>query len=85
MNINYDHYESNSLDHSNLLIRIPKLIISKIKMSEKHLTKIKYNCLSNNLYIMILCDIIQDRLLFNYLQRVVIKKVLNYAILNKRN
>ncbi len=33
----------------------------------------------------ILCDIIKDRLPFNHLQRVIIERLLNHAILNKEN
>ncbi len=64
---------------------ILELIIGKIEISEKHLTKIESSRLDNNLQAIILCDIIQDRLPHNYLQRVVVEEVLNHAILNKGN
>ena len=54
-------------------------------MSEEDLTKIKSNCLGYNLQAILLYDIIKDRLFLNYLQLIVIEKVLNYAIFNKRN
>ena len=54
-------------------------------MMEELLIKIKYNYLSQNPKVIILYDIIQDRLLFNDLQRVVVKKVLNHAIFDQKN
>lgn len=59
-------------------------MIDEIEMSEKHLTKLKYNWFSKNPQAIILYDIIQDRLPFNYLQSVVVEKTLNHIILNKR-
>ena len=85
IDMDYDYYESNSLGHINSLIRILKQIIGKTKMSEEYLTKVEFSRFGNNPQTSILCDIIQDRLFFNHLQRVVIKKVLNHAILNKKN
>lgn len=42
------------------------------------------DCLGKNLQAVIPCDIIQDRLFLNYLQRIVMEKALNYTIVNKR-
>ncbi len=85
MDIDYDHHKSNLSSHPNSLTGILEPIIGEIKISEKHLTKVKSNHLGDNLQVIILYDIIQDRLLLNYLQRLVIEKVLNYAIRNEKN
>lgn len=42
------------------------------------------DCLGKNLQTVIPCNIIQDRLFLNYLQRIVIEKALNHTIVNKR-
>ena len=85
IDIDYDHHKSNLSGHPNSLTGILEPIIGEIKMSEEYLTKIKSSCLGDNLEAIILCDIIQDRLPFNHLQRVIIEKVLNHAIFNKKN
>ncbi len=85
MNMDYDHHESNSLSHPDSLTGTQEQIIDKIEMSEEYLTEEKSSCLGNNLQAIILCDIIQDRLSLNHLQKVVVEEVLNHAILNKGN
>lgn len=59
-------------------------IFDKIKMLEKFLTKIEKDRFGKNPQAIILCDIIQDQLSLNYLQRVVIEEAFNQAIVNKR-
>lgn len=85
MNIEYDHHNFNSLGHPDSLTGILELIIGKIEMSEKQLIDLESSRLGNNPQAITLCDIIQDQLPFNHLQRVIIEEVLNYAILNKEN
>lgn len=53
-------------------------------MSKDFLTEIEKDFLGKNLQAIILCDIIQDRLFLNYLQRIIIEKTLNYTIVNTR-
>lgn len=53
-------------------------------MSKELLTEIEKDRLGENLQAVILYDIIQDRLPFNHLQRVVIEEALHRAIVNKR-
>lgn len=83
--MNYDQHRFNPSGHSNSSMRIIKPIIDKIEMSEKHLTEVEYSRLSKNPQAIILYDIIQDWLFLNPLQRVIVKKVLSYAILSKGN
>ncbi len=78
-------FKSNSSAHYGAITGFLELLIDKIEMSEKLLTKVKYSCLSENSQFIILCNIIQDRLSPNYLQRVVVKKVISHVILNKEN
>ncbi len=85
MDMDYNHHESNLSSHPDSLMGILEPIIGKIKMSEEHLTEIESSRLSDNPQAIILCDIIQDRLLLNHLQRVVVEKVLNHTICNKGN
>lgn len=53
-------------------------------MLKKHLTIAKYSRLSKNPQAIILYKIIQYWFPLNYLQKNIIKKVLNYTFLNKR-
>ncbi len=85
MDMDYDHHESNLSSHPDSLIGVLKPIIGEIKMLEEHLTEVESSCLSNNLQAIILCDIIQDQLFLNHLQRVVVEEVLNHAIHNEGN
>ncbi len=85
MDIDYDHYESNSSSHPDSLTGILEAIIGKIEMSEEHLTEVESSRLGDNLQAIILCDIIQDQLLLNYLQKVGGEEVLNHAICNEGN
>lgn len=78
-------FKSNSLNHHNITTRFLELLIDEIVMSEEVITKVEYSCLSKNSQVIILCDIIQDQLPLNHLQKVMINKVLNHAILNKKN
>ena len=54
-------------------------------MSEEHLTEVESSRLGDNPQAIILCDIIQDRILLNHLQKVVVEEVLNNVIHNKMN
>lgn len=83
--MDYDHHKSNLSDHLNSLTGILEPIIGEIEMLERHLTKIKSSCLGNNSQAIILCDIIQNQLFFNHLQKVIVEKVLNHTIINKKN
>lgn len=56
-----------------------------MEISKEFLTEIEKNCLGKNLQDIILCYIIQNWLLLNYLQRVVVEKVLNLVIIYKRH
>ncbi len=85
MDMDYNYYKSNPSSHLDSSTGILEPIISKIEISEEHLTKVEFSRLGNNLQAIILYDIIQDRLLFNYLQRVVVEEVLNHAICNEGN
>ncbi len=85
MDMDYNHHKSNLSGHPDSLMGILEPIIGEIKISEEHLTKIESSRLGNNLQAIILCDIIQDRLLLNYLQGVIIEEVLNHTICNERN
>lgn len=85
INMDYNYNKSNSSSYSNSLTEILELIIGKIEMSKKLFTKIKSSHFDNNLQAILLCDIFQDRLFFNELQRIIIEKVLNSAIFNERN
>ncbi len=78
-------FESNSSGHHGAATRFLEPLIDEIEMSEELLTEVEYNRLSENPEVIILCDIIQDRLPLNHLQRVVVEEVLNHAILNKEN
>ena len=51
-------------------------------MLEEHLTKIESSYFGDNPQTIILYNIIQDQILPNYLQKVVVEKVLNHAIFN---
>lgn len=77
MDTDYTKNQSTQSSRYNTITRIIKLIFDEIEMSEKFLTKMKKDCFGMNLQALILCDIIQDWLLLNYLQKVVVKKVLN--------
>ncbi len=85
IDINYDHHKSNLSSHPDSLTRILEPIIGEIEMSEEHLTKVESSRLGDNPQAIILCDIIQDRLPLNHLQRVVIEEVLNHATCNEGN
>ncbi len=78
-------FESNSSGHHGAATGFLEPLMDEIEMSEKLLTEVEYNRLSENPEVIILYDIIQDRLPLNHLQRVVVKKVLNHTILNKGN
>lgn len=80
-----DQFESNSSGHHDATTGFLEPLMDKIEILKELLTKVEYSCLSKNPQIIILCNIIQDRLPFNHLQRIVIKKVLNHIILNKEN
>ena len=54
-------------------------------MSEEFLTKIEKNHFDKNPQAVILCDIIQDQLSHNYLQKIVVEKALNHVIVNKKH
>lgn len=85
LDIDYNHYKSHSLGHPNSSTEILELIIGKIERLKEYLTEIKSSHLGNNPQTIILSDIILNWLIFNPLQRVVIEKVLNHAILNNGN
>ncbi len=85
MDMDYNHYKSNPLGHLDSLTRILKPIIGEIEIPEEYLTKVGFSHLSNSPQAIILYNIIQDWLLFNYLQKIVIEKVLNHTISNERN
>ncbi len=85
MDIDYNHYESNPSSHPDSSTGILEPIISEIEMSEEHLIKVESSHLDDNPQAIILCDIIQDRLSLNHLQRVVLEEVLNHVIRNKGN
>ncbi len=78
--MDYDHHKSNPSSHLDSLTGILEPIIGEIEMLEEHLTKVESSHLVDNLQVIILCDLIQDRLSLNYLQKVVVEEVLNYAI-----
>ena len=84
-NMDHDQYKSDLSGYPDSLTRILKPIIDEIKMSEEYLTKIEYSHLSKNPQVIILYNIIQDRLSLNHLQKVVVEEVLNYVIFNKEN
>ena len=85
IDMDYNQDDSHISSHQNLFEEILELIIDEIEISEEHLTKVEYNRLGKNPQAVILCDIIQNRLPLNHLQRVVVEKALNHAILNKGN
>ncbi len=85
VNMEDSQFESNLSGHHGTATEFLEPLIDEIEMSEELLTKVKYNCLSENIEVIILYDIIQDRFPLHHLQRVVVKKVLNHAILNKGN
>ncbi len=85
IDMDYDYHKSNLSSHPDSSTEILEPIIGKIEMLEEHLTEVKFNRLDNNPKAIILCDITQDQLLLNHLQRVVVEKVLNHAIYNKEN
>lgn len=85
IDIDYNYDNSNISSPQNHSIGILEPIIDKIEMSEEYLTKIKYNRLNKNSQAVILYNNIQNWLFLNHLQKVVVEKALNYAILNKRN
>ncbi len=51
-------FESNSSGHHSVATGFLELLIDEIEMSEERLTKVEYNRLSENLEVIILCDII---------------------------
>ena len=55
-----NQFKSNLSGHYGAAIRFLKLLIDEIKMLEELLTNIKYNRLSKNPEVIILCDIVQD-------------------------
>lgn len=59
-------------------------IVDEMEMSKEFLTEMENDCLGENPQAIILCHIIQDRLLLNHLQRIVVEEALNHAIINKR-
>ncbi len=83
--IEYDQLESNSSGYYNAATGFLEPLMDEIEILKELLIKVEYSCFSKNLQIIILCKIIQDRLPFNYVRRVVVKKVLNNAILNEGN
>ncbi len=85
MDMDYDHYKSNPLSHYDSSMGILEPIIGKIEMPEEYLTKVESSRLGDNPQAIILCDIIQDQLPLNHLQRVVVEEVLNHAICNEEN
>ncbi len=85
MDMDYDHHESNLSDHPHFSTRYLEPIIGKIEMSEEYLTEVESSCLGDNPQVIILSDIIQDRLPFNHLQIVVVDEVLNHTICNEGN
>ena len=85
IDMDYDHHKSNFPGHPSSLTEILEPIIGKIEISEEYLTEIESSYLGDNLQAIILCDIIQDRLPLNHLQRVIVEEVLNLAIFNKGN
>ncbi len=80
-----DKFKSNSSGHHGAATGFLELLMDEIEILDELLTKVEYNSLSKNLEVIILYDIIQDRLPLNHLQRVVVKEVLNHPILNKEN
>lgn len=60
-------------------------IIDKIEMIEEHSTELKYDCHRKNQQAVMVCDIIKNWLFLNRLQRIVVEKVLYYAIINNEN
>ena len=58
MNIDYNYYKSYLLGYLNSSTRILEPIIDKIEMLEKHLIKIKFSYLGENLQAIIVYDII---------------------------
>ncbi len=78
-------FESNSSGHHGAATGFLEQLIDKVEMLEELLTEVEYNRLSKNPDVIILYDIIQDRLTLNHLQRVVVEEVLNHPILNKGN
>ncbi len=78
-------FESNSSRHHGAATGFLEPLMDKVEMSEELLAEVEYNRFSENPEVFILCDIIQDRLPLNHLQRVIVKEVLNHAILNKGN
>ncbi len=85
MDIDYDHHKSNSSAHLDSLMRSQELIIDKIEMLEKLLTKVEFSRLNNHLQAIILYDIIQDWFSLNYLRKFVVEEGPNHVILNKEN
>ena len=85
MDMDYDYYKSNPSSYPDFLTGILEPIIDEIEMLEEHLTKIKSSHHGDNLQVIILCDIIYDRLPLNHLQKGVVKEVLDHAIHNKGN
>ncbi len=85
MDIDYDHHKSNPSSHPDSSMGILEPIIGEIEMLEEYLTKVESSRLGDNPQAIILCDIIQDRLPLNHLQRVIVEEVLNYVICNKGN
>lgn len=77
-------HKCNPSGYSNFLRPILEPIIDNIEILEEYLTKIEYMYFSKNPQTILLYNIIQNRLLFNHLQRMIIKKLLNYAIFNKK-
>lgn len=66
LDINYTYYNFNLSNYSNFLLQILEPIINKIKILKKYLTKVKYNYLSKNVQIIILYNIILNKLFYNY-------------------
>lgn len=55
--------------------------MNKIEILEEYLTQVKYDCLRENSYAIILYNIIQNRLSPNHLQRIVIDQTLYHNII----
>ncbi len=85
IDMDYDYYKSNPSSYPDSLTGILKPIIGEIEMSKEYLTKVESSCLGDNPQAIILCNIIQDQLPLNHLQRVVIEEVLNHTICNEEN
>lgn len=67
------------IDNNNLVGALEP-ICRKMVIEKKMLTLIEKAQIGNNRQIFVLCDIIKIQLLFNYLQRIIVKEIFYYAI-----